>query len=573
MSLVLTSALLSLLQGQLPEEQVGGEIVSRFLLEGESAHARFGAAVVSGADFDGDQIDDIVVSADLADPGGLINAGSVFIYSGADGTLILRIDGIVDDIQLGSAIAISEDMNGDSIPDLVVGAIGVNTPSGFDRGSVFVFSGANGSAIHRVDGTQDLGALGGAVAALGDVDGDTVPDFAAGAQWFDDSGFSNSGRVEVYSGVNGALLWAIDGSHTNNFVGSALAVAEDANGDSIPDLLVGDRGRNVGTKLRAGGATLRSGADGTLIFDFPGQDAFDLCGAALASVGDMNADGVRDFAISSHNASPSNRNNAGRVRVFSGSDGLFIFPIIGQVPQAWLGYSVADAGDVNGDGYGDLLIGATVEDPLLLDDAGSAYVFSGRDRGLMFRVNGLENDANMGFSGAGLGDFDGDGNSEIAVAAAGATVDDGSGPMPGAGSVDLINLNPFLRLSAHEFSQSAGGTIDMTVDFPLSEANGDYALLFTALPPGMNQFNGFPLPLQFDTFTAGAAVGQYPPIFVNPRGGLDANGDAAIQLSVGAGQITPAAIGSTFLACVVSADIILGMPLLSTIAQPMRLDP
>jgi len=574
MSLILTPLLVLLAQSPpLPEQQVGGEIETRFTFEGQTAQARFGKNVDAGADIDGDGVGDILVSADLDDPSGQIDAGSVFVYSGADGSELLRIDGPAAGAAFGTSACFLSDVDGDLVPDILVGAPGVDGVQFQKIGAAVVHSGADGSQIHVVTGIQEEQFMGTAVAALGDIDGDLVDDFAVGSEWFDTVTSSNAGRVEVFSGADASSLLVIDGTQGFGLFGCAVDAMPDIDGDTVPDLLIGQRGLTPLGTFRAGGASVRSGATGAVIYAVTGSDFNDQMGSDVSQLQDYTGDGVPEFAVAGHNARANSFVAAGKIRVFDGATGSFVFPIQGLVPQGWFGYSVADAGDVDGDGRGDILVGAILEDENFADASGTAYVFSGRDRGLLFRHNGAVEDGNMGFHVAAAGDLDGDGNLEIVVSAPGTDLVSAVTPLLGAGIVEVLDLDPYLRGSENELSRSAGGNIDMIVDFPASEAGFDYMMLFSARPPGTTLFSGILLPLEFDSFTINAFNGLYPPIFSNAQGALDANGDTVVNLSVPPGALTPGAVGALFRACVVSADFGMGTPRLTTIATTLQVVP
>ena len=573
MSVLLTPLLLALVQ--LPphsEFQVGGEIETRLHFEGTTPQGRYGKCVDSGYDLNGDSVPDILVSADQDDPGGRIDAGSVYVYSGVDGSLLLRLDGPSAYDNFGAAACFIDDIDGDLVGDLLIGVPGADGVVLGGIGAAQVYSGATGALIHTVVGSQEEQFMGTAVCGLGDIDGDLVADFAVGSEWFD-AGATNAGRVEVFSGADGSSLLAMNGNQGMGLFGCAIDGTADLNGDSVPDLLIGQRGLTTGGVFRAGGASVRSGADGTVIHSFTGQDVNGLFGADVATLQDLNGDGLPELACAAHNASSNGFVAGGKIRVFDGATGAFFFPIAGRVPQGWFGSFVADAGDVDGDGRGDILVGAILEDENFAPEGGSVYVFSGRDLGLLFRVNGSVQNGNLGFAGAAAGDLDGDGNSEIIVSAPGTDILTGLVPIPAAGIVEVYDLDPYLRGSSNEISRASGGTIFMEIDFPVSEAGFDYMMLFTTRAPGVTDFNGLLLPIVFDNYTINAFNGLYPPIFAAPQGVLDANGDGTIVLSVPPGALTPGAVGALFRACVVSADFGLGTSRLSTIAQPLAVTP
>jgi hypothetical protein len=161
---------------------------------------------------------------------------------------------------------------------------------GYTRGSVFLFSGRTGGVLRQIDGTAPHGQLG-TVARLGDIDHDGTPDFLVGAPT-DPAGGPNSGSVWIFSGRDSAVLRVLRGNSGEAF-GSFLADAADVNGDGFPDIAVGAP-LAVSWGAQVGAVRVYSGRDGALLSEVYGQQPFDYVGPC-AFAGDLNGDGIGDL--------------------------------------------------------------------------------------------------------------------------------------------------------------------------------------------------------------------------------------------------------------------------------------
>src|SRR5262249_28857929 len=167
-------------------------------LEGAEAHAFFGQVVANIGDIDSDGMDDFAVGAPSASPGRVQDAGSVFIYSGATSKLLYRLDGTSRFDNFGAAIGGGEDVDGDGIPDVVVGAPGASPGGLRSAGSAFVFSGATGELLLRLDGQEADASFGASVAIAGDLDGDGRAEVLVGAPFASPGGQRGAGSVFAF---------------------------------------------------------------------------------------------------------------------------------------------------------------------------------------------------------------------------------------------------------------------------------------------------------------------------------------------------------------------------------------
>lgn len=363
-------------------------------------------------------------------------------------------------------VAALGDVNGDGIPDFAIGAPWAET-NGVTTGEVDVHSGKDGAVLYTVPG--DVGGFGESVANIGDVDGDKVNDFAVGSPFAVKSGGSVTGAVWAFSGVTGAKIWETFGPTA--YFGTTVAGMGDANADLVPDVIVGVPGETntqsrmsllsgkdgsviktqlvgntrglgisacgVGDKngdgsadfligdflatngagdVNAGRAYIYSGKDFVLIRTYDGEDTTDEFGASCAEIDDVDGDGVRDELIGAARA-PSTGGTLGAAYVFSGATGVLLQKITDPALTGYFATAVADAGDVNGDGQGDLILGFTAD-----DGRGSfvngARIYSGVSFAPLYRFEGASTDTAT-VSLAGLGDVNGDGFDEVLVGALG----------------------------------------------------------------------------------------------------------------------------------------------------------
>ena len=214
-----------------------------------------------------------------------------------------------------------------------------------------------------------------------------------------------------------------NGEHPNwNDFGYSVAGAGDVNQDGFSDFVVGAHGEFVG----AGRAFVFGGPNGSLLYEFvsPNEEQAGTFGYSVAGAGDVNRDGVPDLIVGAPAEDPgTSPEEAGRAYVFSGQGGSLLHELASPNEEATLGhfgYSVAGAGDVDHDGFTDLIVGANLEDPDPSPNAaGRAYVFSGQNGRLLFELASPheESGGQFGVSVAAAGDVDRDGVTDVIVGA------------------------------------------------------------------------------------------------------------------------------------------------------------
>ena len=310
----------------------------------------------------------------------------------------------------GNSVSGAGDVNGDGYADVIVGAP-YDDNNGNDSGSARVFSGKDGSVLYTFEGNSTADKLGFCVSSAGDVNGDGYADVIVTVP-----GDLNS-SVQVISGKDGSVLYSIGG-----FVRS-VSGARDVNGDNVPDLIIGDpAGAGVGS------ARVLSGADGVTLHTFYGDNNLDYLGWSVSGAGDVNADGYADV-ICGMLLDDNNGKDSGSARVFSGKDGSILYTFDGDSKNDGFGYSVSGAGDVNGDGFADLIVGAPYDKN---DDRGSAWVFSGKDGSILYTFYGTAPGDWLGFAVSCAGDVDEDSFDDLIV---GAPFDDFNGLDSGSARV------------------------------------------------------------------------------------------------------------------------------------------
>ena len=395
---------------------LGSEARSQQLLfrfDGCRVGQTLGGTVIGAGDLDGDGVSEIAAGAPQDD----FVTGSASVYSGATGATDLELHPIEIRGLFGGSLASIGDIDGDGVPDLIVGAPFTTRPEAYGVGSVLVFSGATGNLLYNFLGTEGGTYMGWSVAGLGDLDGDGIPEIAIGTPYASVGGNIGVGNVAVRSGATGEVIYLFEGQSVGDFLGWSVAGIGDLDGDGVSDVLLGAPNASPSGLAQAGIVEVRSGGTGELLYRIDGAESAGYFGKTLASVGDVDGDGIDDFVVGAPGASPGGRSQAGSAFLFSGVNGRLLYRFDGSAAFDEFGASVAGGGDFDGDGTGDIAIGSPSASPGGRVAAGTAFVFSGQTQQILLRMDGESRGDSLGRSVAIVGDLRGEGRAAVALGA------------------------------------------------------------------------------------------------------------------------------------------------------------
>lgn len=429
----------------------GLETIPVWKREGEEAEAHMGWSVATAGDVNGDGYWDVVVGApDSDDIFGTEDKGSVEVYHGSDmglgDTAAWARNGSSYKEQFGWCVACAGDVNGDGFSEIIIGV-----PNYFDeyteQGAAFVFKGGSEGIVGEEPwwsvspADQSFARFGHSVACAGDVNADGYDDVIIGAPNYK-SGFDYEGSAWVFLGSSDGLStsqdWFRVSGHEGAKFGYSVASAGDVNGDGHCDIIVGAPGHTGSFTNEVGRAYVflgySEGVDLASSWEDSTYSHETDChfGKSVAGAGDVNGDGYGDIIVGVPDAGTLEKPSVGRAHIYYGSStGLDSDASWNGSPsqpspdrKVFYGYSVACAGDVNGDGYSDVIVGAPYEpdtgevQPL---DEGFAYVY----HGIAANPSGNSSEiyqsdqasAALGTTLASAGDVNGDGYDDILIAA------------------------------------------------------------------------------------------------------------------------------------------------------------
>ena len=395
-------------------EEPEGDAMQQKTFNGAAADDQFGYSVSSAGDVNGDGYDDVIIGAPFNDAV-TFEAGRAYIYYGG-----ILMNTIADVILSGSAVSnnfgssVSEagDVNGDGFSDVIVGANGYNS----NTGRAYIYFGGtvmNNTADVIMNGEIAGDKFGATVSESGDVNGDGYSDVLVSAYNYS----SIKGRAYIYYGgsaMNNVADVVMTGVSAGDYFGSAISGSGDVNGDGYSDVIISSFGYSSYTGIAYifyGGAVM----DNVYDLIFTGENAGDYYGVSLSGAGDVNSDGYSDVIVGAFNYSSI----TGKAYVYFGGavmDNIADVSMTGEALNNYFGYSVSNAGDVNGDGYDDVIIGAFGNNSL----SGKTYIYYG---GVFMNdiadvtMTGDALGGYLGVSVAGGGDVNGDGYSDVIAGA------------------------------------------------------------------------------------------------------------------------------------------------------------
>ena len=478
-----------------------------FAINGAGTGDRSGLPVSAAGDVNGDGLDDLIIGASSAAPNGFNSGASYVVFGKSDGAIVelseiggndgFVINGVTNGDLSGRSVSDAGDVNGDGLDDVIIGAP-FAAPNGADSGASYVVFGKSDGSVVQLSVIADADAnnndgfvlngvtnddqSGRSVSGAGDVNGDGLDDLIIGANQADPNGNYSGASYVVFGKSDGSVVqlsmiadadannndgFVINGVTTDDYSGRSVSGAGDVNGDGLDDIIIGafgadPNGYNSGASYVVFGKASGDSVELDDIADDDTEEGFALYGGFLpmgatvgeysgysvSGAGDVNGDGLDDIIIGAYFADPNGVTDSGTSYVvFGKTDGSVVqlsaiadadannndgFVLNGVNANDRSGFSVSGAGDINGDGFDDLLVGVLRADPNG-NESGASYLVFGKSDGNAvelsfidafgisgFVINGAGVQDYSGISVSGAGDINGDGFDDLIVGASGA---------------------------------------------------------------------------------------------------------------------------------------------------------
>ena len=372
---------------------------------GEGQGDGFGWIARAIGDVDGDRVQDFVTSSPTYSTGGA-NRGRVYVYSSKSGKLLWKADGETGE-RLGVGLEAAGDVNRDGAGDVIASA-----PGG---GLARVLDGKTGTVLLTLKAGDPTAMFGRHASGVGDVNGDQYPDVIVGAPGGPSSPADFSGRAYIFSGKDGSLLFTFKGEAGGDGFGSAVS------GVTVGGKTTIVVGAGSGGKNKTGRGYVYAGLTNAPSFVIDGDDTSRALAAMFVGVpGDLDGDRIQDVYVSDW-SNAAKGPSTGRVYLYSGKTGKLLYALTGETTGDGFGTTQATAGDVDGDGTPDLIVGAWQYGASAIG-GGRAYLYSGRTGRLLKTFTNRVPGDTFGFDAVGIGDVNGDGTVDLLITGGGSAV-------------------------------------------------------------------------------------------------------------------------------------------------------